>query len=465
MSEAATTADRPVVTPPRGRFRAVRAAWGRLSQPLRPVIAPIRSAGAWVMDRARQTEVDLRLFGMAIALALILVGIELADSKTFLQPVNLLNLAVQATPVAIIATGMVLVIVTRQIDLSVGSVVGVVSMSIAILFFRVFPPTIGVDSTFGWLIALAAGLGVGALIGGFHGYLIAYVGIPSFIVTLGGLLAWRGVVFVISGGSTIAPDDKFFVQLFAGGPAGSIGGLASWVVAALIIAGAIVGLVNSRNQRKRFGFPLRPRWAEGLLAVMVAAGAIGFVALIANAYKWPQGIVDQARAANPNFVVPPGGVESGIPNPILLMLGVMLVMSFMARRLRFGRAVFAIGGNPDAAELAGINTRWTIMKTYILLGLLCGIAGAIASARLNGASLDIGQGYELLVIAAAVIGGTSFAGGIGTIPGAILGALVMQALAYGLAYLGYSTPIQNIVSGIVLVGAVGFDTWNRRRSQ
>lgn len=418
-----------------------------------------------IMDYVRQTEIDLRLFGMVIALGAILGLIELADAKNFLQPVNLINLAVQATPVAIIACGMVLVIVTRQIDLSVGSIVGVVSMTIAILFFRVFPPTIGVDSQFGWLIALAAGLGVGALIGAFHGFLIAYVGIPSFIVTLGGLLAWRGVVFIISGGSTIAPDDKFFVLLFAGGPLGSIGGVASWVVAAIAVAAVVFGLVNSRRQRQRFGFPLRPRWAEAAIVAGAAVAAIGFVGFVANAYKWPKGIVDAKLAQDPTFVVPPDGVASGIPNPILIMLGAMLVVTFIATRLRFGRAIYALGGNPDAAELAGINTRWTVMKTFILLGLLCGVAGAIASARLNGASLDIGQGYELLVIAAAVIGGTSFAGGIGTVPGAILGALVMQALTYGLSYLGVSTPGQNIASGIVLVVAVGFDTWNRRRAR
>jgi D-xylose transport system permease protein len=425
---------------------------------------PVRLGVGRVMALVRQTEVDLRLFGMLIALAAILIGMELADDKVFLQPINLINLAVQATPVAIIATGMVLIIVTRQIDLSVGSVVGVVSMTVAILFYRVFPETIGVDSSYGWLIALLAAVGVGALIGGFHGYLIAYIGIPSFIVTLGGLLAWRGVVFIIAGGSTIAPDDKFFVQLLAGGPEGSIGGAWSWILALAMIAGLVFALVNSRRQRQRFGFPLRPRWAEIALVVGGGAAAIGLIVFVFNAYKWPQGLVDRILARDPSFVVPPGGIESGIPNPILLMLAVMLVVTFTATRLRFGRAVYALGGNPDAAELAGINTRWTIMKTFILLGALCGIAGAIASARLNGASLDIGQGYELLVIAAAVIGGTSFAGGIGTVPGAILGALVMQALAYGLSFLGYSTPVQNIASGIVLVVAVGIDTWNRRRS-
>jgi D-xylose transport system permease protein len=415
-------------------------------------------------DLLTQTEVDLRLLGMVAALFAILIGIELADARNFLQPVNLLNLTVQAAPVAIIATGMVLVIVTRNIDLSVGSIVGVVSMTIAIMFFKVFPTTIGVDSAFGWLIALVVGIGVGGLIGAFHGYLIAYVGIPSFIVTLGGLLAWRGVVWVIAGGSTIAPDDKFFVTLFAGGPEGSIGGLASWLVGLALVAGLVLILINSRRQRRRFGFPLRPLWAEIALGVAGAVGVFGFVVIV-NGYKWPQGLVDNLLKANPGYVVPPGGIESGIPNPILLVLVVTLVVTFIARRLRFGRAVYALGGNPDAAELAGINTRWTIMKTFILVGLLCGVAGAITSARLNGATIDIGQGYELLVIAAAVIGGTSFAGGIGTVPGAILGALVMQSLAYGLQFLGVQTPIINIVSGVVLVLAVGIDTWNRRRPQ
>jgi D-xylose transport system permease protein len=451
MSEAMSSAG------PRGPIGAIRAVLATAWRPFGVVVARLT-------DLLRQTEVDLRLFGMVIALAVILVGIELGDGKNFLTPLNLLNLAVQATPVAIIACGMVLVIVTRQIDLSVGSVVGVVSMTVAILFYRVFPPTIGVDSSFGWLIAFVAAIGVGALIGAFHGYLIAYVGIPSFIVTLGGLLAWRGMVFVISGGSTIAPDDKFFVQLLAGSAIGSIGGLASWVFAAVVIVATVLGLINSRRQRQRFGFPLRPRWAEAALIAAVSVAVIAFVGLVANAYKWPQGLVDQQVAEDPGFVVPPGGVEAGIPNPVLLMLGVMLAVTFMATRLRFGRAIYAIGGNPDAAELAGINTRWTVLKTFVLLGAMCGIAGAIASARLNGASLDIGQGYELLVIAAAVIGGTSFAGGIGTVPGAILGALVMQSLTYGLAYLGYATPVQNIVSGVVLVAAVGFDTWNRRRA-
>ena len=156
--------------------------------------------------------------------------------------------------------------------------------------------------------------------------------------------------------------------------------------------------------------------------------------VIANANYWPEGLAERYAAEN-NIAIPPGGLQipSGFPWPILLLVGVTIVMTFLANRRKFGRYVYAYGGNPDAAELAGINTRWTIMKTYMLMGLLCGIAAAIASARLNGATLDVGQSNELYVIAAAVVGGTSFAGGIGTIPGAVLGAFVMQSLAYGLS--------------------------------
>ena len=156
-------------------------------------------------------------------------------------------------------------------------------------------------------------------------------------------------------------------------------------------------------------------------------------------------------------------IPVGFPYPVVIVIGVTLVMTWLATRRRYGRYVYAYGGNPEAADLAGINTRWTIMKTFMLIGVLCAIAGAIAAARLNAATLDIGVSYELYVIAAAVVGGTSFAGGIGTIPGAVLGAFVMQSIAYGLSYVGVNSPGQNVVAGIVLILAVGFDTWNRRR--
>ena len=408
-----------------------------------------------------QTEVNLRLLGMVVALFVILIGFGIATGGRLLEPSNLVAFSVQAATIAIIATGMVLVIVSRNIDLSVGSQVGVIAMVYALLQFEWLPNLIGY-TPFLWIIALAIGIGLGALIGGFQGFIIAYVGVPSFVVTLGGLLALRGVVWLLSSGASVSGLDPTF-QLLGGGPRGSIGGTTSWIFG-IVACFAIVGLlVYNRRQRRRFGFPVRPMWAEALVGTVGCIFTLGAV-WIANNYFWPPALAERWAREN-NVAIPEGGllIEAGIPWPLVVLIAVGLLMTFISTRRRFGRYVYAIGGNPEAAELGGINSRWTILKVFALMGALCAIAAAIASARLNGATLDVGRGYELYVIAAAVIGGTSFAGGIGTIGGAILGALVMQSLAYGLSFMGYSSPIQDIVAGVVLVVAVGFDSWNRRR--
>jgi D-xylose transport system permease protein len=406
-------------------------------------------------------EIDLRLFGMVAALVLIILGFGVVTGGDFLRPINLINLTVQAVSVAIIATGMTLIIVSRNIDLSVGSIVGVVGMFQVLLMTQYIPQAIGYDNPLNWILALLAGLILGGLIGAFQGGIIAYVGVPSFIVTLGGLLAWRGVTFAITQGVTIAPVDPIF-RLLGGGPRGSIGGTASWIVGIIVSIAVIALLVYNRRRRRQFGFAVRPMWAEVVLGV-VGIGVILGLVYIANSYIWPDGLAQQ-WAQETGLPIPPGGIQAGIPWPVIVLLGVTLVMTFIATRRKFGRYVFAIGGNPEAAELGGINTRWTIMRTFIVIGILCGLAAAITSARIDGATLDLGAGYELYVIAACVIGGTSFAGGIGTIPGAVLGALVMAALAYGLSFIGLVGPIQDVVAGIVLVTAVGFDTVSRRRS-
>ena len=411
-----------------------------------------------------QTEIDLRLFGMLLALAVILLTFNILSDGKFFRPTNMVTLAVQATGVAIIATGMVMVIVSRNIDLSVGSVVGVIAMTYALLMTDWMPNILGMgpDFPFRWVIALGLGVGLGAAIGALQGFIIAYIGVPSFIVTLGGLLSIRGVVWYLSSGAAVSGLDSSF-QLIGGGALGSVGGTVTWILGVVACIPIVASLINGRRQRRRYGFPVRPVWAEVLLAVIGCAAVVGLAAF-ANVNLWPQGLANR-YAAEHGIPIPAGGlhISTGFPYPIMLLIGVTLVMTWIATRRRFGRYVYAYGGNPDAAELAGINTRWTILKTYVLMGVLCALAAAIAAARLNGSTLDVGQGYELYVIAAAVIGGTSFAGGIGTIPGAVLGAFVMQSLAYGLSFMGVNSPGQNIVAGIVLVVAVGLDTFNRRR--
>jgi D-xylose transport system permease protein len=205
-------------------------------------------------------------------------------------------------------------------------------------------------------------------------------------------------------------------------------------------------------------------WAEygvGIVSCIAVLGAVW----IANSYMWPEALAHQFAQSH-GIAEPAGGLQIpvGIAYPVLIMLGVALVMTFLATRRRFGRYVFAIGGNPEAAELGGINVRRTIAMTFVLMGILCAISAAVQTARLNAAVTNLGVQNELDVIAAAVIGGTSFSGGIGTIPGAVLGAVVMQSLRSGMVLLRVDSPTQDIVVGIVLVAAVGLDALLRRRS-
>lgn len=422
------------------------------SPPIPPPPSTMAAQRLRLRSMVRAVEIDTRLMGMLGALAVIWVGFHFWTGGTFLTPRNLWNLSVQTATVAIMATGMVLIIVSRNIDLSVGSVLGAVGMAMAMLQREILPDWIGYDHWAMWIIALAAGLVLGALIGGLHGFIIAYVGVPSFIVTLGGLLVWRGVAWWQASGQTIAPMDSTF-QLLGGGSRGNIGGLWSWIVGAVACAGILVLLVNGRRQRRKFGLRLRPFWAEITLGVLncgVVLGAVGYL----NLYYLPERVAAERGGGNIPF---------GLANPVLILIGVTLVVTFIATRLRFGRYVFAIGGNPEAAELGGIKTRWVVMKTFILMGILVAIAAAVQTARLNAAVSGLGQSAELYVIAAAVIGGTSLAGGVGTISGAVLGALVMQSLQSGMVLVGVEAPIQDVAAGIVLVFAVALDTIFKRR--
>jgi D-xylose transport system permease protein len=429
-----------------------------------------------VADRAREselspfgrflkaTELDIRMLGMVGALLIIWVGIHILSGGLFLTPRNLWNLSVQTSSVAIMATGMVLVIVMRNIDLSVGSVEGVIGMVMGVAQAEFLIRVIGfqLGNPWIWVIALAAGVVLGLMIGALQGFIIAYLEVPAFIVTLGGLLIWRGMAWLMTSGRTVAPLDGTF-QLMGGGPRGSIGATASWIVGILACVAVALMLLNGRSQRKRFKFPLRPVWAESLLGVVACAAILGAV-WIANSYPWPIGIVRQYAQRN-GITIPEGGlfIAHGIAIPVLIAVAVGIVMTFITRRTRFGRYVFAIGGNPEAAELAGINTRWVTMKVFMIMGVLAAISAAIASARLNAATNALGTLDELLVIAAAVIGGTSLAGGSGTVLGAMLGALLMQSLQSGMVLLGIDSPLQSVVVGAVLVVAVWLDTVYRKR--
>ncbi|WP_336055401.1 sugar ABC transporter permease [Nitratireductor sp. CH_MIT9313-5] len=410
----------------------------------------------------KATELDTRMLGMLGALVVIWIGFHLLSGGLFLTPRNLWNLSVQSASIAVMSTGMVLVIVTRNIDLSVGSLLGFIGMIVGVTQAQYLPELLGFGHPMIWVLALVVGIVVGAIVGGLQGYIIAFLGVPAFIVTLGGLLVWRGAAWWVTSGRTVAPMDPTF-RLIGGGPEGAIGATWSWILGIILCLAIIAMLVSGRKQRRKFNFPLRPLWAEGFLGFVGCGLVLGAVA-IANSYPWPRGIVRRYAEAN-NIAIPDGGlfIAHGIAIPVLVAIGVGIVMTFIATRTRFGRYVFAIGGNQEAAELAGINTRWVIMKIFILMGILTAIASAISTARLNAATNAQGTLDELLVIAAAVIGGTSLGGGVGTIAGAMIGAVLMQSLATGMILLGVDTPLQNIVVGLVLVVAVWLDTIYRKR--
>lgn len=407
-------------------------------------------------------EVDLRLLGMVGAFLGICLIFNFMTEGRFLTPRNIFNLTIQTVSVAIMATGMVFVIVTRHIDLSVGALLATCTAVMGMAQTAWLPQVLGLElghPMIPW-ITIAIGLFTGAVIGGAQGWLIGYQAIPAFIVTLGGLLIWRNVGWHLTDGATIGPLDKTFV-LF-GGISGTLGATWSWVVGIIATVLALLAMASSRRAKTGHGFPVKPLWAEATMMAVVAGVILGFVAVL-NAYTVPPRVI----ARNPALF----GCEQaegciaayGLPYSVLVLIAVAIIMTVIALRTRLGRYIFATGGNPDAAELSGINTRLLTVKIFAMVGVLSAIGGIVASARLGYHTNDIGTLDELRVIAAAVIGGTALSGGVGTIYGAIIGALIMQSLQSGMAMVGVDAPYQNIVVGAVLVLAVWIDIQYRKR--
>ena len=412
-------------------------------------------------------ELDTRLLGMIGAFVVICLVFNiltggLLDGR-FLTPRNIFNLTIQTASVAIMATGMVFIIVTRHIDLSVGSLLATCSAMMAMTQTVVTPEWLGLGLNHPATapIAIAVGVLSGVLIGAFHGWVIGYLGVPAFIVTLGGLLVWRNVAWYLTTGQTIGPLDSNFT-LF-GGIDGTLGPTWSWVFGIGAVALSIYAMWRGRANKIAHEFPVKPLWAEVVLGALVAVVILGFIAIL-NAYDIPGPRLQRIFEAR-GEVMPEGFTSGyGIPFSVLLLIAVAVVMTVVAQRTRLGRYIFATGGNPDAAELSGINTRLLTVKVFAIMGALCALAGLVASARLSFHSNDIGTLDELRVIAAAVIGGTALSGGLGTIYGAILGALIMQSLQSGMAMVGVDAPFQNIVVGAVLVVAVLIDIIYRKRT-
>ena len=409
-------------------------------------------------------EIDPRMFGMVLALMILGMVFNVITDGRFLTPRNLFNLTIQTVSVAIMASGMVFIIVSRHIDLSVGALLATTSAVMAMTQTEILPNLMGMglNHPMIWIISIVVGLFVGTLIGALQGWMVGYLTIPAFIVTLGGFLVWRNVAWYLTDGQTIGPLDSNFIKL--GGTNGTIGTTWSSLVGIVAIAVTFYALWNIRQTKQRHAFAVKPLWSELTVFGLISFVIILFVSVL-NAYEIPVRRLQRMYEAR-GEVMPEGiSVGYGLPLSVLLLITVVIVMTMIAKKTRFGRYIFATGGNPDAAQLSGINTKALTVKVFALMGFLCALSAVVASARLANHSNDIGTLDELRVIAAAVIGGTALAGGVGTIYGAILGALIMQSLQSGMAMVGVDAPFQNIVVGSVLVLAVLADITYRRHSQ
>jgi D-xylose transport system permease protein len=369
---------------------------------------------------------SLRAYIMIAVLGLIWVYFHWATpGNTFLTARNLSNLMTQMSVTGIIAVGMLMLIVSGNIDLSAGSVLGFAG-GVAAYAMSAYG--------FGLPAAISAAIAVGVVIGLLHGTLAAYLNIPAFIVTLGGLLAWRGAVKWLLGGNTIPVSDETFKAIGNANLPPALG----WVLAGVAIAFTLFMAYRKAKAVKDYGLGEANYTGEMLKAVVPIAAIVAFIAVM-NAWL-------------------------GVPVPVLILLAVALLGSFLTRSTVFGRYLYAIGGNAEAARLSGINNRQNVLLVYALLGAFIGLASLIFTARVGSAAPDAGVLKELDAIAACVIGGASLMGGRGTIFGACIGALIMASLDNGMSLLNVRDFMQDIIKGSILVAAVGLDMIGRKQS-
>ena len=350
----------------------------------------------------------------------------------FLEAQNFSNLFRQMTVTAFLAVGMVLVIVTGNIDLSVGKLAGFVSVMVAYFQAQVWNTVLPGQPALAAILSVAIGLAVGTVFGALQGYITAYMGVPSFIVTLAGQWALNGLILLRTEGKTIPANQPVFADIAQGYLPREWG----WVIAALVVAFLFWSMLRSRQSKLKHGFTLRSLPLDLLITGFLALAVIGYV-FIVNQYK-------------------------GIQNPVALLAVTALIMIYVSNNTRFGRYAYAIGGNREAARLSGINIRQMTFMIFVLMGFLSGVAGVVLGSYVGYGTIAAGGGYELDAIASCILGGTSTLGGVGTVGGAVIGALIMSSLSTGLQMMNVAPAWQYVLKGLVLVLAVFADVYFKR---
>jgi putative multiple sugar transport system permease protein len=380
---------------------------------------------------------NLRQYGMVLALAVAMIFFGVLTDGTFFKPVNLTNLVLQNSYVLILAVGMLLCTLTGNVDLSVGSIVCLVGAVCGVMI---------VDFHLNPYLTMVVALAVGALIGMWQGFWIAFIHVPPFIATLGGMLIFRGLGQVIMQGQTKAPFPKEFQVIASGYIPDPLGGLKigdttlhlfSILLGLLIIAFIVFSEIRKRKKDKSYNFEVSPKgiWIAKIVAISIVLFAFTLVFAL---YR-------------------------GFPN-ILILLGVLIVAyNFMAGHTVQGRHIYALGGNIKAAKLSGIKTDWVMFWIYVNMAVLAALAAMVFAARLNAATPKAGQNFEMDAIAACYVGGSAVSGGIGTIIGAVVGGLFIGVLNNGMSLLGVSTDWQQAIKGFILLSAVAFDLYSKRK--
>jgi putative multiple sugar transport system permease protein len=384
-------------------------------------------------EHASFIKANLREYGMLLSLFAIMVFFEVVTDGTLLRPLNLTNLVLQNSYIVIMALGMLLVIVTGHIDLSVGSVAGFIGAIAAVLMVRY-----GVH----FIPATIACLVLGGLIGAAQGYWVAYFKIPSFIVTLAGMLVFKGLALAVLQGQSVGPFSPTFQKLSSGfipelfPDAGALYPT-SLLIGAALAFGLVYLSVKTRARRASHGVDVEPAAFFVLKNAILVGVVIYFTYLIAS--------------------------HRGLPNVLVIMIALIALYGFVTTRTTIGRQIYAVGGNEKAAKLSGIKTERLTFLTFVNMGVLAALAGLVFAARLNTATPKAGLGFELDVIAACFIGGASAYGGVGRVAGAVIGALIMGVMNNGMSILGIGIDYQQVIKGLVLLGAVCLDVYNQRR--